>query len=255
MTIADRPQRKSSMAENDRGLLWKGYEGQDYEGFWTGPGKQSLDELERAIASHALPGGDAVVDIGAGFGRMGGCSLGQYRSVHMIEPASNLREIAARTFGDAVRLHEASVYDLPFPDASFDAVLMVRVFHHLGTPETAVKEIHRILKPAGRLVFSFSNNRNLKRIAQYALGRAKSAFTRDTEMYASTLAGHNPRWVEQVLSRGGFEVGERFGVGVVDKIVETIPATSGFLRPSLSISRLLGRLTLAPTQFIVAIKR
>jgi hypothetical protein len=52
-------------------LPWKGYEGQDYEGFWTGPGKQYLDTLERAIATHTLPGGDAVVEIGAGIGRLG----------------------------------------------------------------------------------------------------------------------------------------------------------------------------------------
>jgi SAM-dependent methyltransferase len=243
-----------SVTEKDPGLPWKGYEGQDYEEFWTGPGKRSVDELERAIASHALPGGESVVDIGAGFGRMGRCYLGKYRSVHMVEPASNLREMAARTYGDAVHMHEASVYDLPFPDASLDAVLMVRVFHHLGRPDAAVREIHRILKPAGRFVFSFSNNRNLKRIAQYLLGRAKSPFTQDVETYAAMLAGHHPRWVEQLLSGEGFEVREQFGVGVIDKIIDTFPPTQGVLRPSLFLSRLLGRLKFAPTQFIVAIK-
>jgi ubiquinone/menaquinone biosynthesis C-methylase UbiE len=196
-----------------------------------------------------------VVEIGAGFGRMGACYVGKYKAAHMVEPAGNLREIAARTYGDAVHYHDASVYDLPFPAATFDAVLMVRVFHHLGKPDAALREIHRILKPAGRLVFNFSNKRNLKRIVQYALGHGESPFTHDMEEYATTLIGHHPRWVEQLLSEIGFEIEEQFGVGVADKVVEAFPAMTSLMSPSLSAARFLGRLKLAPAQFVVAIKR
>ncbi len=243
------------MNRDPDGLSWKGYEGQDYENFWAGHGKRNLDQLERCIASHALPGGESVVEIGAGFGRMGSCYVGKYKTVHMVEPAGNLREIAARAYGHAVCYHEASVYDLPFPAASFDALLMVRVFHHLGRPDLALREIHRILRPAGRLVFNFSNKRNLKRIVQYALGRAKNPFTRDMDEYAATLIGHHPRSVEHLLSEVGFKIVEQFGVGVMDKIVDVFPAMTKVLSPSLSTSRFLGRLKLAPAQFVVAIKR
>jgi hypothetical protein len=101
------------MIEAVRGLSWKGYEGEDYEQFWTGPGKKYLDRLERAIVSEALTGGEAVVDIGAGFGRLGDCYIGKYRAVHMVEPASNLREIAKRHYGSSASYHEASVESLP----------------------------------------------------------------------------------------------------------------------------------------------
>jgi SAM-dependent methyltransferase len=243
------------VAEHSDGLWWKGYEGQDYEQFWTGPGKQHLDELERSIVSHALPGGGAVVEIGAGFGRLGGCYVGKYQTAHMVEPASNLREIAARSYGEAVHYHEASVYELPFPPACFDAALMVRVFHHLGKPNVALSEIHRILKPGGRLVFNFSNKRNLKRMAQFVLGRVPSPFTHESVEYATTLFGHHPGQVEGLLTAAGFTIDEQFGVGVADKIVEAWPRTRQILRPSLAASRLIGRLRLAPAQFIVAIKR
>jgi ubiquinone/menaquinone biosynthesis C-methylase UbiE len=243
-----------AVTKDPNGLSWKGYEGQDYEQFWTGPGKQHLDELERAIVADALQGGEAIVEIGAGFGRLGGCYVGKYRTVHMVEPASNLREIAARTYGNAAHYHEASVYDLPFAEASCDAVLMVRVFHHLHEPRAALEEIRRILKPGGRFVFNYSNKRNLARIVRYAIWRGRSPFTHDMEEYAVTLIGHHPRHVEQLLSEVGFEITEQFGVGVVDKIVGAYPAAKKLLRPIVSAALLLGRLKIAPAQFVVATK-
>jgi SAM-dependent methyltransferase len=42
---------------------------------------------------------------------------------------------------------------LPFPEASFDAVLTTAVLEHVADPPLAVAEIHRVLRPGG-LVFS-----------------------------------------------------------------------------------------------------
>src|SRR5206468_1008959 len=163
------------------GLPWKGYEGHDYEGFWTGPGKHYLDQLEQAIVTDALPGGEAIVEIGAGFGRLGPCYIGRYRHVHMVQPASNPRAIAEQSFGRAVSYHEASVLDLPFPDEFFDAALMVRVFHHVPEPDAALREIHRVLKRGGRLVFNYSNKRNIARVAGCLVGRGYEPFARGAE--------------------------------------------------------------------------
>ena len=234
------------------GLSWKGYEGRDYEGFWTGPGKRYLDELERAIVSHTLSGGDAVVEIGAGFGRLGPCYIGRYRRVHMVEPASNLRDLAARTYGDRVSYHEASVFALPFPDAVFDAVLMVRVFHHLGDPEAALREIHRVIKPGGRLVFNYSNKRNIARVARFLLRLGPTPFSHDMEKYYESLIGHHPSHVEAMLASVGFSIREQYAVGVMDKVVERAPWLGQLMTPSLAVSRIAGRLRLAPSQFIVA---
>lgn len=41
---------------------------------------------------------------------------------------------------------------LPFPAASFDAVLFVRVLAHLARPEAALAEARRVLRPGGRVV-------------------------------------------------------------------------------------------------------
>ena len=237
------------------GLSWKGYEGQDYEGFWIGAGKRYLDELERAIATDALPGGDAIVEIGAGFGRLGRCYIERYRRVHMVEPASNLREIAARSYGSAASYHEASVLNLPFANDSFDAALMVRVFHHLGDAEGALREIHRVLKRGGRLVFNYSNKRNVARIGRYLLGGGRSPFTSGAEPYHDALFGHHPADVESLVARTGFLVRAQYGVGVTDKLVERAEWVGRLIPPSVRRARAIGPLRLAPAQFIVAEKR
>ncbi len=243
------------MMNTVEGLYWKGYEGQDYEHFWHGPAKRYLDQLEHAISTYGLRGGDAVVEVGAGFGRLGTCYVGRYRKAHMIEPASNLRAVAERTYGDeSVEYHEARVEQLPFEINSIDDVLMVRVFHHLGDPGAALREINRVLKPGGRLVFSYSNKRNIKRIAGFAVGRAPNPFDDSMEKYYEFLIGHSPQFVENLLRDEGFEIRQQFGVGIGDKIVGAIPALSRVLRPSLFVSRALGRLKIAPIQFVIAVK-
>ena len=238
-----------------RGLSWKGYEGEDYEQFWTGPGKQFLDRLERAIVSEALTGGDTIVDVGAGFGRLADCYVGKYRSVHMVEPAGNLREIAQRKYGKAASYHDASVEALPFETESIDAVLMVRVFHHLENPDKGLLEIHRVLKRGGKLVFNYSNKRNLKRIARYVLGRGKNPLIRGMEQYDPILIGHHPDDVDDLLRTVGFQIERQYATGTADKLINAIPPLRYVTVPSSSVARLFGSVRLAPAQFVIAQKR
>ncbi len=42
-----------------------------------------------------------------------------------------------------------SIYELPFPDASFDVVFAHAVFEHLSSPTAALAELHRVLAPGG----------------------------------------------------------------------------------------------------------
>jgi SAM-dependent methyltransferase len=54
----------------------------------------------------------------------------------------------ARGIGN-IRFEQADVYDLPFPDARFDAVFSHALTSHLGDPARGLAEMRRVLKPGG----------------------------------------------------------------------------------------------------------
>src|SRR5262245_42321776 len=61
------------------------------------------------------------------------------------------RRDAAERGLDNLRYEEASVYALPFADASFDVAFAHQVLQHLSEREAAVGEMLRVLRPGGLL--------------------------------------------------------------------------------------------------------
>jgi ubiquinone/menaquinone biosynthesis C-methylase UbiE len=64
------------------------------------------------------------------------------------------RALARQRGRSNVRFAVGNVYTLPFPDASFDAALAHTLLVHLSEPLYALKEMHRVVKPAGLLAVS-----------------------------------------------------------------------------------------------------
>ena len=52
--------------------------------------------------------------------------------------------------------------EMPFPDNTFDYVLLMEVVEHLRNPYTVLPEINRIIKPKGIMILSTPNILNLK---------------------------------------------------------------------------------------------
>jgi SAM-dependent methyltransferase len=63
--------------------------------------------------------------------------------------AERARGLAAERGVANARFEVASVYELPFPDGSFDAALAHVVLMHLREPVRALREMRRVLRPGG----------------------------------------------------------------------------------------------------------
>jgi SAM-dependent methyltransferase len=57
-----------------------------------------------------------------------------------------------RALGGVDVFYDGGVF--PFPDASFDGAICSQVLEHVFTPEEFLAEIHRVLRPDGRLVLT-----------------------------------------------------------------------------------------------------
>jgi ubiquinone/menaquinone biosynthesis C-methylase UbiE len=95
----------------------------------------------------------------------------------------------------------ASVYELPFADASFDCVIISEVLEHLGEDDRALAEISRVLKPGGTLAASVP--RRGPELICWALSRA----------YRSSPGGHirvyRTSELHEKLERLGFRIFKR----------------------------------------------
>jgi ubiquinone/menaquinone biosynthesis C-methylase UbiE len=84
-----------------------------------------------------------------------------------VEQVGRARRLASESGVANVRFEVGSIYELPFPDATFDAAYANNVLNHLGDPLRALREMRRVLKAGGvvgisdtvgdRLVFTPTN--------------------------------------------------------------------------------------------------
>jgi ubiquinone/menaquinone biosynthesis C-methylase UbiE len=81
--------------------------------------------------------------------------VGLEYSAGMLDKAhAELQRLAeAGELRTAVALTQGSVTDLEFEDGSFDTVISFLVFCSVPDPESAAREVHRVLKPGGRFLF------------------------------------------------------------------------------------------------------
>ncbi len=110
---------------------WRGYEGEAYDLLDIGCGSGTLVTL---LAATRLP----------------------IRRLVALDYAENMCRVARNKARErecrGIRHVNADSEHLPFDDASFDAITCSNSFHHYPHQQAVVREMHRVLRPGGRLM-------------------------------------------------------------------------------------------------------
>lgn len=186
------------------------YEGSDYRtDFWEGQGREYEDLAERIALRRLLPpAGRRLLDIGAGFGRLAEFYHGYEQVVLLDYSRSMLRQAQARLGRDGRILYvAANCYALPFAADSFDAVIMVRVMHHVEEVPRLLAEVARVLIGGGSYVLEFASKRHLKAILRYLLRRQGwSPFDPAPYEFVAMNFDFHPAWMRERLAEAMFHV-------------------------------------------------
>lgn len=94
-----------------------------------------------------------VLELGSGTGNMFP-HYSEGARVTAIEPDAafaGLSHAKASTAAATIKVVDGSGESLPFPDTTFDAAVLALVLCSVGSPATVLAEVHRVLRPSGRL--------------------------------------------------------------------------------------------------------
>ena len=176
------------------------------EAYWEAGGQSVGGQVpwKREVASRFLPDSGRVLDVGCGKGQS---SLRGWIGVDADSRAlHHARERGLQVVVADVESH------LPFPDASFDAVVFFDVLEHLANPLFPLAEAARILEPNGRLLVTLPNGVHLVNRLTGLFG-GTSDFTDAAHRLGLPISDHLHRFslssAHRLLTGAGFRVIER----------------------------------------------
>jgi 2-polyprenyl-3-methyl-5-hydroxy-6-metoxy-1,4-benzoquinol methylase len=162
------------------------------------------DELLEGVES-ALDGAQRLLDVGCGIGNLIGVARGRCRTVH----GCDISEVAAREAcgrGVIAVCADLNGGALPYRSGAFDQATCLEVIEHVVDPLQLLRELQRVLRPAGRLILTTPNIRYVRNVARLVWRGEFPHTTTDTFVWGG---GHlhyfTRRDLGGLLVRAGFE--------------------------------------------------
>ncbi|HEY52022.1 MAG TPA: class I SAM-dependent methyltransferase [Caldilineae bacterium] len=236
------------------------YEGSQYRtDFWEGQGREYEDAVEQMLISRILPNsGEILMEAGAGFGRLAEL-YGGYSKVVLVDYSLSLLEEAKQQWGKDNRFTfvAANLYHLPFVDELIDAIVMVRVMHHLKQPSLALEELERVLQGQGVAILEYANKRNLKSIIRYGLRRQSwSPFDRHPYEFANLNFDFHPDWMSDRLQQSGLSIQREWAISHFRlAAIKHKVSPKTLARLDMTLGPLGARLKLSPSIVVRCIKK
>jgi SAM-dependent methyltransferase len=142
-----------------------------YDAYWTDEGVNPPSNLGSDLGRlllRATEPGTRVLDLGCGDGSTAGRFLQDHGRLYTgVDVSRTAIETAKGRGFEAHVIEDAG--SLPFPAASFDAVVCIEVLEHLWAPHEAAAEALRVLKPGGTFFATTPNAAYWRRRMDLAL--------------------------------------------------------------------------------------
>jgi SAM-dependent methyltransferase len=164
------------------------YRAPDEQRFWAS-GERTLEEFDARLGARVL-GGDSVLDVGCGIGRLTRALAPRARQVIALDVSADMLGRAKQLnahLGNVTWLLGDGVSLAPVADASVDAIVSFVVFQHIPDPAITlgyVRDMGRVLRPGGWSAFQVSDDPGVHLRAWQRRGLRNRL---------ATLAGRAPR--------------------------------------------------------------
>ncbi|MCP4022000.1 MAG: methyltransferase domain-containing protein [Desulfobacteraceae bacterium] len=158
--------------KNQDSVLAQAFSNHVHWGYWPEPAaaKLSLESFLKAadqlsqqhFQAASITDNMKILDTGCGFGGTLSLLNHQYRNLELhglnidsrqIERAKS-KVVPIEGSKNSIEFKIGNACSLDYPDSSFDVVLAIECIFHFPSRQQYFKEVHRVLKPGGRLVIS-----------------------------------------------------------------------------------------------------
>ncbi|PIY82060.1 MAG: hypothetical protein COX96_08980 [Candidatus Omnitrophica bacterium CG_4_10_14_0_2_um_filter_44_9] len=113
-------------------------------------------QMVRKIFDEAKPGAK-VLDAACGIGQISAPYCQTYEIIGVDEQLSAIKYCSQHFKG---RYVHASLYDIPFGNDEFSLIIFLDAIEHFTDPVRVLRELHRVLKPGGKILICTVNYAN-----------------------------------------------------------------------------------------------
>ncbi|MCJ7570340.1 MAG: class I SAM-dependent methyltransferase [Candidatus Thermoplasmatota archaeon] len=121
--------------------------------------KRYIDRIEKKIVLDMIETCENlnILEIGCGTGRFSIYLSEQGSRISALDPAMSMLFKLKEKNVKNINLINASGYELPFKNNTFNGCICLNVINHLQTYKKILIEVNRVLQPGGFFIFNFSN--------------------------------------------------------------------------------------------------